>query len=70
MARWVLTCKRCGEIFTYSQISEALADYFDPEKPKFPPKGLECECPNCKGKSSYQRTELTFRDAGTAGSPK
>jgi hypothetical protein len=53
MASWALKCKRCGEVFTYSQISETLANYFFPTKPEFPPEGLECECSNCKAKSTY-----------------
>jgi hypothetical protein len=61
MASWALTCKRCGEVFTYSEISETLANYFSPTKPEFPPEGLECECPNCKAKSTYQQNELTYQ---------
>jgi hypothetical protein len=39
MASWVLTYKRCGEIFTYRGKSESLADYFFGAKPEFTPEG-------------------------------
>jgi Zn finger protein HypA/HybF involved in hydrogenase expression len=61
MARWTLTCKQCSEEFTHSQMSESLVVFFIPEKPKFPPEGLERECPKCHAKSIYQRTELVYR---------
>jgi hypothetical protein len=67
MPSWALTCKRCGEVFMYSEISETLADYFIPAKPEFPPEGLECECPNCKAKSTYQLNELTYQFAKKFG---
>jgi hypothetical protein len=61
MARWTLACKNCRAVFTYSRISDTLADYYIPTRPEFPPSGLERECPNCKTKSTYQRSELTFQ---------
>jgi len=61
MASWVLTCRNCGEVFTHSQIGQALADYFIPAKPAFPPEGWERECPSCKSKSIYQQHELAYR---------
>jgi hypothetical protein len=62
MARWALICKQCSEEFTHSQVSDnTLADFLTPEKPKFPPEGLERECPKCHAKSIYQRTELLYR---------
>jgi len=60
MARWTLRCKNCGQLFTHSKISDTLADYFVPEKPKFPPGGLECECSNCKSKFTYEQNELRY----------
>ncbi len=62
MASWALTCKQCSQVFTHSQVSQTLADYFLPEKPKFPPAGFERECPNCKAKSIYQENELRYRE--------
>jgi DNA-directed RNA polymerase subunit RPC12/RpoP len=61
MASWSLTCKRCGRAFTYSQISDTLADYFFPAKPAIASEGEECECPNCTAKFVYQRNELTYQ---------
>jgi hypothetical protein len=61
MASWALTCKHCGKMFTLSTIDQTLANYFDPGKPEFPPEGLECECPDCKAKATYQRHELTYQ---------
>jgi hypothetical protein len=61
MARWALTCQQCNEVFTHSQVSnDSLADLFMPEKPKFPPEGLERECPKCHAKFVYQQKELTY----------
>ena len=39
MASWVLECKNCRAIFTHSQISNTLADYYS-RRPVFPPEGL------------------------------
>jgi len=62
MADWVLTCKNCRKIFSHSRVSEeTLFDYFLPLRPKIPPEGEKCECPNCGVKSTYNRTELTYR---------
>jgi DNA-directed RNA polymerase subunit RPC12/RpoP len=61
MAAWALTCKRCGQLFSDTQISEALFDYYFPAKPKFPPEGRECECPHCKAKFIYQQREFTYQ---------
>jgi hypothetical protein len=60
MASWTLACKNCHAVFTHSRIPDTLADYYIPTRPEFPPSGLECECPNCKVKSTYQARELTF----------
>jgi hypothetical protein len=61
VASWVLVCKSCGNAFTHSPVTETLADYYLPSKPEFPPDGEEHECPNCKVKSTYQRTELRYQ---------
>jgi hypothetical protein len=60
MASWLLTCKQCSQVFTHSQVSQRLVDYFFSEKPTFPQEGLERECPNCKTKAVYQRNELKY----------
>jgi hypothetical protein len=60
MASWALACKNCRKVFTCSQIPAMLVDHYLPRRPAFPPSGLERECPNCKAKSTYQATELTF----------
>jgi hypothetical protein len=47
MPRWVLQCPNCKTEFQRSQISDVgMARYFDPPKPKIPPAGVECVCPN------------------------
>ncbi len=62
MASWVLTYKKCDEVFSYSHVGEeTLFDYFLPLRPDFTPEGTECECPNCKVKSTYQSTELRYQ---------
>lgn len=61
MASWVLKCKNCRVVFTHSQISNTLADYYIPARPQFPPEGLERECPTCKVKSTYQQHELMYQ---------
>jgi hypothetical protein len=61
MAIWGLTCKGCGQVFRYSEISErTLIDYFLPAKPEIAPEGEERECPHCKAKFVYRRNELTY----------
>jgi hypothetical protein len=67
MPSWGLTCKGCGDIFRYSEISEnTLVDYFLPAKPEFPARGVERECPSCKAKFTYQKSELMYQTAKTA----
>ncbi|HEX4002274.1 MAG TPA: hypothetical protein VHX36_06470 [Candidatus Acidoferrales bacterium] len=60
MASWGLTCKGCGQVFRYAEISETLADYFLPAKPQISAEGVERQCPNCKKKFIYMRNELTY----------
>jgi hypothetical protein len=60
MSSWALTCKHCGQSFEHFEIGETLADYVLPPKPVFPPEGLECECPGCKAKATYQQNDLKF----------
>jgi hypothetical protein len=61
MASWAVACKNCRAVFTYSQISDTLADYYLPTRPAFPPSGDERECPNCKSKFAYQGSDLKFQ---------
>jgi hypothetical protein len=62
MASWVLTCKQCSEVFTYSLVSDKTpADFSIAAIPKFPPTGLERECPKCHAKYIYQQRELIYR---------
>jgi len=63
MAKWVLKCKGCEQLFTHSEIGNTLADYFLPEKPKLPPEGLEMECPHCNTRAAYQPTELRYNES-------
>jgi uncharacterized C2H2 Zn-finger protein len=62
MAKWVLRCKNCDQVFTHSEISNTLANYFIAEKPEFSPSGTECECPHCKSKFTYKQNELRYKD--------
>jgi hypothetical protein len=64
MASWGLICKGCRQVFRYSEISETLADYFLPAKPEIAAEGIERECPNCKAKFVYQKSELTYDPLG------
>jgi hypothetical protein len=66
MSKWVLVCKRCKKSFLHSEVGNSLADYFLPEKPKFPAEGRDLECPNCKTTSNYLATDLRFQDFHTA----
>ncbi len=62
MANWVVTCKCCRRVFTYSEIPESLADLFLAQKPQFPPDGSERACPFCRAKFVYQRSDLAYRE--------
>jgi hypothetical protein len=65
MPRWVLTCNNCSKVFPHADISDTLENLFFPKKPKFPPGGLEQECPSCNTKAVYQQQELRYQeDAG------
>ena len=69
MARWVLTCPKCKQEFTHSQVKdddEGGASLLDPfswiaGKPRFPEAGLAVTCPNCTAQTIYQRHELIYR---------
>jgi hypothetical protein len=68
MANWGLTCKGCGQVFRYSEISEmTLVDYFLPTKPEIAAEGVERECPNCRAKFVYQGNELTYEALKKSG---
>jgi hypothetical protein len=67
MASWVLNCKHCGRNFEYSRISDTFANYYLAEKPDFPARGLELECPHCDRRASYQRAELMFQSQRAFG---
>jgi len=62
MSKWILVCKQCQKSFPHSEVGSSLADYFFPEKPEFPQKGQDLECPHCKITSNYQRTDLRYED--------
>lgn len=62
MAKWVLRCKNCDQLFPLCEISNTLANYFIAEKPKFPRSGMECECPRCKFKLTYKQNELRYQE--------
>jgi hypothetical protein len=61
MARWVLSCKSCREVFVHSAISDTMPNYYLPLRPEFSAEGDERECPNCKAKSVYQGIDLRYQ---------
>jgi hypothetical protein len=38
-----------------------ILSYFLPHKPEFAPDGIELECPDCKQKATYQRSDLRYQ---------
>jgi rubredoxin len=61
MPRWTLKCDNCNFEFTHSLIEDSgLVSFLEPSKPEFPEGGSELECPNCRHKDTFQRTELTY----------
>jgi DNA-directed RNA polymerase subunit RPC12/RpoP len=60
MAAWGLNCANCDQNLTKFAIEDTLESYFFPEKPDFPERGTEIECPNCGYKATYQRTDLAY----------
>jgi hypothetical protein len=38
-----------------------MLSYFLPQKPEFPPGGIEMECPGCKQEATYQRSDLSYQ---------
>jgi len=63
MPRWVLICPSCKQEFTHLPIEKRpLEDSQFDRKPAFPSTGLAIDCPNCHGRSVFQKSELTFRD--------
>ena len=63
MANWTVTCKNCGQAFALAPISDSLSDFYLPEKPDFPPQGLERKCPLCSAKFNYQSTSSRIRSS-------
>ena len=37
-----------------------LPNYYLPQNPEFPAKGLELECPTCNTKAQYQQSDLRY----------
>jgi hypothetical protein len=60
MASWVLCCKNCQDVFVHSAIPDTTPNFYLPLRPEFSAEGDERECPNCKAKFVYQRTELRY----------
>jgi hypothetical protein len=67
MAKWNVNCKSCGNAFTFSQISDTLADMYFPAKPEFPSEGIERECPNCTSNFTYQSHDLSYQGSEFKG---
>ncbi len=66
MANWSLICKKCQFIFPHSEIGDSLAECFVSEKPKFPPEGVEWECPRCKARFTYVRYDLIYQKSSSS----
>jgi phage FluMu protein Com len=65
-ARWAISCRNCKKAFAHAEVSEpqGITDSFGlPDKPEFPVGGKELECPHCKSKDTYQRTDLWYQAA-------
>ena len=61
MARWVLNCSNCNEVFTHSSVDDVgIANYFMLKKPDFPADGVALECPNCRQSATYQQSDLRY----------
>jgi predicted Zn-ribbon and HTH transcriptional regulator len=63
MAHWVARCRDCGYEHTHSTISDSgsLADFYLQMKPDMLNTAGAFDCPNCKAKRSYVRSDLMFR---------
>jgi hypothetical protein len=53
MARWVLSCKSCREVFVHSAIPDTMPNYY------LSAEGDERECPNAR--FVYQRIDLRYQ---------
>jgi len=60
MASWVLKCPHCNEKFLHSVIENTFANFFDPQKPKFPENGRDVACSKCGRTSVYQQSDLIY----------
>jgi phage terminase large subunit GpA-like protein len=61
MASWVVKCPHCDNKFEHSAIKNTLANYFLPERPKFPAEGQPLICKNCGKEYVYQQTDLKYQ---------
>jgi hypothetical protein len=62
MPSWILNCAGRGTKFTHSVIEpRKIEDHYLPAKPEFAPEGAELECPGCKQKATYQRSDLRYQ---------
>jgi hypothetical protein len=66
MASWALACKNCRKVFTYSQIPDTVADYYLPTRPKFPPSGVERECPIARSNPPTRQPNSRFSPTASA----
>jgi DNA-directed RNA polymerase subunit RPC12/RpoP len=65
MRRWVLNCAECDKEFTHTEKAEMQSPSSDPftgrlPKPDFPDEGLQLECPHCKKRSLYKKSQLVL----------
>jgi hypothetical protein len=60
--RWVVSCRGCFKTFVQSYVGHArhIEDYLRPTEPEVPNEGIELECPKCKTKAVYYRTDLRY----------
>jgi len=61
MPTWILTCANCKTAFHHAEIdTRKLADFLDPQKPKFSEAGLEVDCPRCGHRNTHRTNELFY----------
>jgi hypothetical protein len=63
MARWVFSCRNCGQLLEHAVIPDTLANFYFPAKPVLPDEGISKVCQNCSGAFTYSSNELFYERA-------